>query len=492
MSEYFKYRLTEIFPGAMIWLTVAAAIVLSVVAPFWVICFIIIYDFFWFLRVVHFAIHILAAYFKYQKVKNIDWLEKIKITPRAPEIRHLIFLPTYGEGLDVLRLSFDSLLKSYYPKDKFIVVLAGEERDKENFLKISEQITKEYGGKFGHLLVTLHPKDMPDEIPGKGSNLNYAGHIVKEKINEWGLPYENIIVSSFDIDTCVHPQYFAYLTHVYLNHSKPTRVSYQPMAFYNNNMWNAPSLVRISAFGTTFWLMMELGRPEKLVTFSSHSMSFKALVDVDFWQKDIVTEDSRIFFQCLLRYHGDYSVEPLYLPVSMDAPASKSYVRSLVALYKQQRRWAWGIEHFPYLIKNFAKDKLTPLKKRIKFIWNVWEGMYSWAVAPILIFLLGQLPLRFAAWEKQPDILFQNAPYILQYLMSAAMLGALASAILSMLLLPPRPVKMPFYKFLIMFFQWILVPITFILFGSVPAIDAQTRLMLGKYLSFNVTEKLRT
>ena len=254
-------------------------------------------------------------------------------------------------------------------------------------------------------------------------------------------------------------------------------------------MWDSPAIVRVAAFGTTFWLMTELTRPERLFTFSSHSMSFRTLVDVGFWQKDIVTEDSRIFLQCLLHYNGEYSVTPMYIPVSMDTVSGDTLWKSLVNLYKQQRRWAWGVEHFPYLMSRFYGNKKFPWQKKIFYIWTLGEGMYTWATAPLIIFFLGYLPFWFASSSDRFAVLFQNTPHTLEIIMRLAMVGVFVSAILSFTLLPHQPShKEPKSKF-IFALQWILVPITFILFGSIPAIDAQTRLMLGRYLGFNVTQK---
>jgi hypothetical protein len=40
--------------------------------------------------------------------------------------------------------------------------------------------------------------------------------------------------------------------------------------------------------------------------------------------------------------------------------------------------------------------------------------------------------------------------------------------------------------------QWIMVPLTMIIFSAIPGLDAQTRLMFGRYMGFWVTPKART
>ncbi len=483
------YRLLEIFPGASVWTALGLAVALSFVAPVAAIVFILLFDLFWCIRVFTFVFYLALAWRRYRAASGEDWEKRLSELPGAKELTHLVFLPTYTEDLGVIRTTLSSLATVRYPAGQMVVVIAGEERDGDRFLANADALSREFGGTFGDLLFTLHPKGLSDEIPGKGSNLNWSGHRLKEWLDAKKIAYERVIVSAFDVDTIVHPQYFAHLSWLYLTTPDRTRASYQPIALYANNIWESPAAVRVAAFGTTFWIMAELARRDGTVTFSSHSMPMRALVDVGFWEKDVVSEDSRIFLQCLRFYHGDYRVVPLYLPVSMDTVGVGSYAESLVRLYRQVRRWAWGVEHFPYLAWHFIPDRKTPLRTRLKFLWNEWEGRFSWATAPVIMFMMGRLPLAVAASRGQDLALVTQAPFALQWLMRFAMVGVLASALLSFSLLPPRPARAPRWTLAVMALQWLLVPVTFVLFGSVPALDAQTRLMLGKYLGFNVSAK---
>jgi cellulose synthase/poly-beta-1,6-N-acetylglucosamine synthase-like glycosyltransferase len=494
-EERKKYRLREYIPGLMIWATFIGSIVLSFVKPLWVIYFMILFSLYWVLRLFYFVFYSIVSAYMFNKQKKVDWRKK-----REEEIAgwqdyyHLFILPTATEPYEVVETTLEGILACGYPPEKIIVAISWEGRISDVYQKVEHKIKAKYENKFYKLLTTLHPDGLEGEMKGKGANANWLGWKTKELIDELQIPYEKIIVSYFDIDTIVHPKYLDYLTYTYATHPNPTRSSFQPAVLYNNNIWEAPAWMRITAFSTAFWLLAELMRPDRLYTFSSHAMSYKALVDVGFWEKDIVTDDSRIFLQCFIHYNGDYEVTPMYIPVSMDTVISENSIwDGLKSLYKQQRRWGWGVEHLPYMLYHFRKKKdLIPFKTRIKYIWNLSEGMYSWATAPILLFVLGRLPLYVAGPEVKATVIAQNAPFVLESLMTLGMVGILVSAFLSIRLLPPRPEQQPKYKWLIMFFQWILLPINVVVFGAIPAIEAQTRLALGKYLGFFVTPKKRS
>jgi hypothetical protein len=483
-------RVLEIIPGALVWTTLILSVVLSFVKPLWMVYFIIVFDLYWLLRIIYFIPFLLWSWWLYRLALKRDWQRDASNLSGYSEIRHLVFLPTYKEEKGVVRETLNSLMRCAYPAKQMYIVLAGEERDADNFRAITSELVPQFESHFGGLFTTIHPKNLPDEIPGKGSNLNWSANQVVPQLLSIGLDPDKTIVSSFDVDTIVHPQYFSCLTWHYLTVAEPTRSSYQPVALYNNNLWESPAAVRVAMFGTTFWLMTELARPEGMMTFSSHSMSLRMLIDVGYWQKDIVSEDSRIFLQGLMKYHGRYRVTAIHLPVSMDTVMTGKYVPALLALYKQLRRWAWGVENFPYMAEAFMRDKEMPLMTKVNWMFKQIEGMYTWATAPFLIFILGYLPFWAAPEQFRSFAIFQNTPFTLEWLMRLSMVGLFVSAGLALTLLPPRPkhYSRP-YAAAIFVIQWLLLPFTFVVFGALPAIDAQTRLMIGKYLGFNVSQK---
>lgn len=500
-KERLFFRFLEMLPGLLSWGTLIAVVLLSWLAPVGVAVFIIIFDLYWLSRTLYFSFLLRSGYQKMRQNEQTDWFEKLKtLKPKAfpafpgnwQEIYHLIVFPMYKESLQIVRESFEALLRSDYPKDKMIVVLALEEKAGEKARAIGEAIRQEFGQMFFRFLITSHPADLPGEIAGKGSNETWALKQVKERvIDPLQLPYQNIIVSALDVDTAVFPRYFSCLTYHYLTCEKPTRKSYQPVPLFINNIWQAPAFSRLFAFTSTFWHTMNQERPKKLVTFSSHAMSFQALVEVGFKQTNVVSEDSRIFWQCLLFYDGDYRVLPFYYPISMDANVAKTLWRTLKNVYKQQRRWAYGVGDVAYFLFGFAKNKKIPLKRKLSLGFELVEGHWEWATASFLILFLGWLPLVLGGEQFSQTLLSYNLPQITRNIMTAATIGIIISLYFSFFLLPPRPPKYGRAKYFFFVFQWLLLPLVMIFLSSLPALEAQTRWLFGRYMGFWPTEKFR-
>lgn len=487
-------RLFELFPGALSWTTLFLVVFLSWQKPVWIAYFIIIFDVYWLCKSLYLSFHLRSTFQKMKEVMKINWLERLGIFADWKSIHHLVILPMATEQYEVVRESFLSLAGSNYPKEKLLVVLAIEQAAGGQAQATAEKIRKEFSPHFVHFLVTTHPANLPGEIPGKGSNESWSAKEAKEKlIDKLGIPHEDVLVSVFDVDTQIYPEYFGCLTYNFLTAEHPQRSSYQPIPLFTNNIYQAPALARVISFSASFWQMMQQSRPERLTTFSSHAMPLKALIEIGYWQKDIVSEDSRIFWQCFMHYSGDWRVVPLFYPVSMDANVAPTFWGTLINLYKQQRRWAWGVENIPYMFRGFREDEKIPFRTKAYWSFHGIEGFHSWATNSLIIFALGWLPVLIGIGDFNQSILSYNLPNITRYIMSFASLGIVSSAVLSVMLLPPKPEGIRVRHYALYLLQWALMPVTLIIFGAFPALEAQTRLMLGgKYkLGFWVTPKGR-
>ncbi len=488
------FRLLEILPGALMWGTFALVILLSIFKPVWAAIFIIAFDLYWLLKTVYLGFHHHHNWKRLRHNRNLDW-QKMLSHLKYEHLYHMVILPYYNEGLEVIEGSIKSLLSSKYKKSRMIIVLASEMRAGDTAYGYAKLMEEKYGNEFAHFVISRHPAGLEGEIKGKGPNISWAAEQARvEILDAHNIPYEDVIVSAFDIDTVVGDQYFGCLTWNYVTHEDPHSVSFQPIPLYNNNIWETPAISRVAAMTSTFWQMIQQERPEKLVTFSSHSLSFKSLYEVGYWQKNMISDDSRIFFNLLLARDGNYGVVPLSYPVSMDANLAPTWTQTVKNIYRQHFRWMWGVENIPYLLFGFIKNKKIPFKTKFNHAFIQLEGFWSNATNPIMILVLGWLPIILGGPEFRDSVLSYNLPHITQTLMTIATLGLILSVVIAASLLPKRPKHLKNKKLLWipLTLQWIFVPLTIIVFGSLPGIHAQTRLMLGKYVGeFWVTPKHR-
>lgn len=408
---------------------------------------------------------------------------------KSRDIVHAVIFVTYKETHELIRESIKSYVSGTWNPSRIIFVFAGEKSDEANLHRICEKIQKEFGNKFMHFMTTVHPQNIPGEIKGKSSNATWAAKQLKQYLDKQKIDYENVVVSNFDADTVVHPHYFSELTFKYLTADRRTEKGYQPTHMFHNNIWDVPMAPRIVALGCTFWRMAESMEQDKYKSFSSRSIGFKTVLDVNYWDPSVIPEDSRQFWTAYTIYNGRHRLIPIYSPVYMDAVLSNTYVKTFQSQYSQLRRWAWGVCDFPFVALNLWKNKNIKTSQKIFLITDFLKNSLMWATGPILITFMGFLPGALNPGFRD-TVLAYNLPQIMSNILTLASGGIVMCAIISLNLVPLNPKKGAWSR-VILCVQWLFIPIVSIILSAIPALDAQTRLMFGKYLEYKVTQKAR-
>jgi ABC-type dipeptide/oligopeptide/nickel transport system permease component len=108
---------------------------------------------------------------------------------------------------------------------------------------------------------------------------------------------------------------------------------------------------------------------------------------------------------------------------------------------------------------------------------------------PLLVAFGGWIPL-FLNQDSSRNIVVHELPEFISIIQRIAMFGIFVSVFLAFKMLPPRPARYKRHRSVMMVLQWLLMPITSVVFGSLAAYNAQTHLAIGKYLDrFDVTDK---
>ncbi len=513
------YRALEILPGALSWFILLGPMVVSLWFPRAVAIFITLYVLLWFLRSLKTNIFLIHGYIKDRGYEKLDWNHMLKFFSDEPpaartslekktvaeievlkhqgryksaeSLYHVVIIATYKEELDILEPTIESLTQVEYPRARLIIVLATEERDRARAEANVAHLEKRFAKSFGQLHHFMHPANIPGEMPAKGANITHAGREIARILKDQGIDFNDVLVTTLDADNRPHPKYFANLSYHYLMEPNRERRSYQPLPFFYTNIWDVPFVNRLIAIANTFWYMGESGESHHLRNASAYAQSLDTLVAMDFWSCQTIVEDCHQFWRAYFHFNGDHEVIPLYIPVYQDALQNRTYFTSLVGQYKQLRRWAWGASDVPYaIIKAWKQRRILPVWRTIESLTYLMYGQLMWATAPIILLLNQSIP-KVLNPEFSTTIFAYNLNQVLNVVFTVMSIGIILSLWISLISLPRPTGRFATLHFISSLLQWVLLPFVTIFYGSIPAIDAQTRLMPNKPLSFVVTEKIR-
>ncbi|NCS32092.1 glycosyltransferase family 2 protein [bacterium] len=484
-------RIFEMVPGILTWLVLTSPVWLALNLPFAMAYGIIFLDVYWLYRAFKSATYSILGYRIFKKVIKVDWWSKLKhdFPDEHSTIEHLLIIPTYKEPEYVIRTTFEGIANSEYDLSHVRVVLALEQREDPELKVAKKKIAEEFSHRVAAVYVTEHPGDIEGEVVGPGSNRTWSLNHLWETL-EKDIDIDNTILTTLDADFVVHQQFLAGLTHKYLSTENVRQRSFTGVFMYSNNYWQAPAPMRIIASSHTINQLAELVEPWKYVIFSSHSLNLRTLKELGFWSTDHVNDDSRLYWNALYHFKGDFEVVPHWLPVYGDTVLDDTLGKSFTNQYKQLQRWAYGVEHRPFIYKMTLSEREMPLIKRLERLLFVVRADLIWAtIAYITGF--GALILVAVNGYFRETVLGTNLVFYSGIILTFAILGLLPTAILNHKLFPPMPHTWSRLRRFIGNVQLLMTPLILMTFGTLPAIDSQTRLMFGKYLSFRVTRKHR-
>jgi hypothetical protein len=539
-------RVLEMVPGTISWAVLILPLWLSFSYPWLVAYFVLSFDFYWLCRALWFSGAVIVAYRRIRRVLAVDWTERVaglerlvarraelegrigvragarspgslgvglvggvgsderrrarvelqdfervmalpEPPPSADEYIHLALIPTYTESLEKLRHTVGALADAAWPTERKICAIITRETD-EGGIENVRVLREEFGHAFAEFIHILDPLE-PGIVVGKSSAMAWGGrYLYRLLVRERGMDPRRILVTDLDADYRVHPQYFAYLAWVHLTDPNRETQLYQPIPYFHNNIWQAPMLQRLFAAVLTQLQMWRSVLPEKLQSFGSYSTTLHLVHDVGYWATDAIPEDSRFYWKSYFRYGDRFRAVPLFIPIYGDAVRARGYWRSMAEQYLQARRWAWGVTDIPYVIENAIAHPEIPFWSRFWRVLNLFGEHINWAIAPFVVMFGATVPLLINPAFGETT-LGQNLPLFASVMLTMALVGLFVLVIVEHRIVPPRPPEWGPLQRVLSYVQWIGLPFVGIFFSNLPALDAQTRLLTGRYLEYRVTEK---
>ncbi len=476
-------------PGVISWSLIIFPFWGAFLAPTLVAYYIIAFNVYWLYRSVWTAALALLAHFRIKAALAFNWLEEAQSFLDWQRVQHIIVIPTYQEPMSTLRRTLQNLTKQTFPKENLSIVVSFEAREGEIVKEKARKLKNEFKNKFGNLMMVFHP-DLPGEVKGKSANVAWGAKLAKQRlIDQQKHNIDYATITSNDADALVHPQYFAYLTFKFLDDPRRYEKTWQSAIQFYNNIWKLPAATRAYNRMSSVIQTGILLRKDRLINFSTYSISLKLVDKVGYWDTDVIPEDYRMFFKLFYATKGKLEVEPIFLPSFCDAAEAKGFWKTMKNQYEQVKRWAWGVSDDAYIIYKWLTVPNMPLAEKSIRSFYVVKDHILWPVNWFAITLGANIPPLLNK-DFGRTIIGRTLPQVSSGILTLSLVALAAIIFVDWRQKPEAPEGTTWWKKALMPFEFILLPVVGFFFTALPGLDAHTRLLLGRYLEYRVTEKV--
>lgn len=489
------HRAVEMVPGILTWFFITSPVWAALLLPRVLWPFVAAFDLFWLYTSLNTFRLGFRGYRRMRRDLNTDWraeYEKRRLQSMAympwEAVRHVVIIPNYKELESKLVRCLDSMAKQTVAK-QLIVVLAMEEREPEARKK-AMYLERLFAGKFDAIISTFHPEDIPGEVRGKSSNEAWGAREAERwLIAHGGYTLDHLTITSCDADTIFRPEHFAALTARFSTDPSRYRRFWQAPIFYHNNTWEEPWLLRVSSAISAVHMLGNLSKSNRMVfPQSTYHLSFRLAREVGYWDVDIIPEDWHMFLKCYYFTGGETSTEAFYIPVGNDGVRAKGFAKTLREAYTQSQRHAWGVSDLPYAVIQGLQHVEMSAYQRVRRTWALATNHLLWSTHWSLLTLGWTIPFTLAMvfGIAAPP---QGLHAVGRLALLASLLPYLGIIVLDHKIRPAQPVNYPLWQRVCAYLQWVVLPVSSLIFSTIPAVHAHTKLMLGKRLEYRVTEK---
>ncbi|MEN9328510.1 MAG: hypothetical protein RI947_1318 [Candidatus Parcubacteria bacterium] len=487
IHSHLFFRLGEAFVPFLSWTLITLPIWLSPFHPAIVAYFIIAFDLYFLYKSLTTAYYATLSYRKIQLFSGQAYHKKILANPKSKELHHFVIIPNYKEPLYKLEATVEAITKSDYPYKSLYLVLAFEKREVEAKKK-ADKLIHTFGHYFKDVILTYHVL-VEGEVPGKASNQTHAAKLVDAYVEERAIDRKNALITICDADSLFPPNYFSYLTYEFLQDKDHDYHFYWAPVLLYNNFWQLPFFVRMQATMSSILRMAFLTQTEHLIHISTYTTNLWMLKQVNFWDVDIIPEDWHIYFQAFFTFGEKVKTIPLYTIINGDAVFSGGTIKTLQNRYEQEKRWAWGVSDVSYAWSKLFTTPHIRFGAKVRKILFLAETHLLWPTSFFILTLSASIPPLINPVFKRTVLGFV-LPRLSGFILTSATVMLILYIYLDIKLRQKVKVETKAINLPFLLIQWYLLPVVSFVLSSLPALEAHTRLLFGKKITYKVTEKV--